>query len=388
MITMNPPLRDPDSEDQILRTIRELGAAVTDLSGIACPEAETRLDVRRNKQGRLTFQGRIGYRGPRQSPGWPRVLLAITNDEPVLDPPVPRSISHSYPDALPVTARVGCYSLEELIAEQTRALIERTRPRDLYDVVYLLDNLAGGVDLTRARDLFARKCAHKGIPSPAPAHIVVLATASAELRADWDAMLRHQPPVLPSFESVLARLAESIAWITAGTPLAATTLPHVPLGRGEVVVPAAPFRSVRQGGSPILDVIAFAGANRLLLTFDYPDSTRRGLLRQRLVEPYSLRRPQTGNLLLYAWNPESDGIRAYNVARIRNPQITGTPFLPRYRVEFAAPHFPSSDELRPGASYLGATFSLEFHPDGSLSRATVSPPATGEQSHEPIVAPR
>ncbi len=124
-------------------------------------------------------------------------------------------------------------------------------------------------------------------------------------------------------------------------PLAATTLPHVPLGRGEVVVPAAPFRSVRQGGSPILDVIAFAGANRLLLTFDYPDSTRRGLLRQRLVEPYSLRRPQTGNLLLYAWNPESDGIRAYNVARIRNPQITGTPFLPRYRVEFAAPHFPS-----------------------------------------------
>ena len=126
-------------------------------SGIACPEAETRLDVRRNKQGRLTFQGRIGYRGPRQSPGWPRVLLAITNDEPVLDPPVPRSISHSYPDALPVTARVGCYSLEELIAEQTRALIERTRPRDLYDVVCLLDNLAGGVDLTRARDLFARK---------------------------------------------------------------------------------------------------------------------------------------------------------------------------------------------------------------------------------------
>ena len=66
---------------------------------------------------------------------------------------------------------------------------------------------------------------------------------------------------------MLARLARVIAWITAGTPLAATTLSHVPLGRGEVVVPAAPFRSVRQGGSPILDVIAFAGANRLLLTF-------------------------------------------------------------------------------------------------------------------------
>lgn len=36
------------------------------------------------------------------------------------------------------------YSLEELLAEKTRALYERARPRDLYVVVYLLEN--GEVD--------------------------------------------------------------------------------------------------------------------------------------------------------------------------------------------------------------------------------------------------
>ena len=51
-----------------------------------------------------------------------------------------REILHPYPDAPDFPASVLAYSFVELLAEKTRALFERSRPRDLYDVVFLLDN--------------------------------------------------------------------------------------------------------------------------------------------------------------------------------------------------------------------------------------------------------
>lgn len=54
----------------------------------------------------------------------------------------------------------------------------------------------------------------------------------------------------------------------------------------------------------------------------------------RLVEPYSFRRPATGNLLLYGWEQGSTHIKAFNVEKIQDLRGTEVPFVPRYRVEF------------------------------------------------------
>jgi hypothetical protein len=78
-----------------------------------------------------------------------------------------------------------------------------------------------------------------------------------------------------------------------------------------------------------LEAVRFAGANRLLAEFTYHGKLRR-------VEPYSLRRAQTGNLLLYAWELASGQVKAFNVAKMSGLRATGTPFTPRYRVEFTA----------------------------------------------------
>ncbi len=308
------------------RILGEIGALASERSGILFPTDQTTLHAHRNKQGRPTFEGRIGYRGPRAFPGWPRVLIDLTNDEPVVDPPVLRAISHPYPDAPDVEIRVRCYSLEELIAEKTRALLERSRPRDLYDVVYLLDNLASGVDLARTRAMFARKCAHKSLPPPTTAQLVSVVQASDELRAEWANMLAHQLPQLPAFDTVLSRLPEAIAWIDAGVMLAAAALQPLPLRPNEQVI-ATP--SGLQGrGASALDILQFAGANRLVVDLEYNG-------RRRPIEPYSLRLPRTGNLLLYAWDIEADHIKAFNVALISGASATDTAFHPRYRIELA-----------------------------------------------------
>jgi hypothetical protein len=51
------------------------------------------------------------------------------------------------------------------------------------------------------------------------------------------------------------------------------------------------------------------------------------------VEPYSLRRARTGNLLLCAWEQGASSIKAFNTDKIQGLQATNLAFTPRYRVE-------------------------------------------------------
>ncbi len=66
----------------------------------------------------------------------PKVKLDLTSDEVLVDRPAFRRVGHPYSDQLPV-AGVLCYSIAELFGEKLRALAERCRPRDLYDVVHM-----------------------------------------------------------------------------------------------------------------------------------------------------------------------------------------------------------------------------------------------------------
>jgi hypothetical protein len=79
-------------------------------------------------------------------------------------------------------------------------------------------------------------------------------------------------------------------------------------------------------GRQRLELVRFAGANRLKIAFMYNG-------KRRVAEPYSLRRKRTGNLLLYAWENGASNIKAFNVADILDVQTTHEPFVPRYRVE-------------------------------------------------------
>lgn len=83
-------------------------------------------------------------------------------------------------------------------------------------------------------------------------------------------------------------------------------------------------------GAP-LELIRFAGANRLRVSIDYwPESGRIG---PRVVEPYSLRRTLDGHLLLYVVNDRRQ-LRSYRVDRIRGVGVQADTFAPLFRVEF------------------------------------------------------
>jgi hypothetical protein len=83
-------------------------------------------------------------------------------------------------------------------------------------------------------------------------------------------------------------------------------------------------------GAP-LELIRFAGANRLEVVTDYVPE--RGRVGPRVVEPYSLRRSRDGNLLLFVAN-DRGLLRSYRVDRVRDASIEPETFTPRYRIEF------------------------------------------------------
>ena len=77
--------------------------------------------------------------------------------------------------------------------------------------------------------------------------------------------------------------------------------------------------------------VRYAARNRLCAEVRYHGAVR-------LVEPYSLRIPGTGNLLLYVFELRRNGaptmgIKAYKVAEIQAAQVTGQAFSPRFAIE-------------------------------------------------------
>ena len=66
-----------------------------------------------------------------------KIKLDISFTEQVLMNPEQKSIFHSYSDYGIINSTVPVYPLNEVVAEKLRSLIQRNRPRDIYDLFYL-----------------------------------------------------------------------------------------------------------------------------------------------------------------------------------------------------------------------------------------------------------
>jgi predicted nucleotidyltransferase component of viral defense system len=156
----------PTGAAQLTEIFRRVSAWLSQESGIDLIVEDGCFAERRNLRGNPTAQARIVYRGPNPQPTLPKIKLDITGDEALVETPVMREIVHPYGDAPLTTDGVLCYSITELAAEKTRALAERCRPRDLYDVIHMHrhPDLLGAA--AWVRESLARKCEYVGIAVP------------------------------------------------------------------------------------------------------------------------------------------------------------------------------------------------------------------------------
>lgn len=322
---------DLDTE-RLRETFMEIAAWLKDRCGLGLIVEEGSFRLRKNKRGNQTIVGRLGYLGPLGMPTPPKVKLDLTADEVIVRRLEQRPVMHPFSDTPSSVASghlacVVCYSLPELLGEKMRALAERGRPRDLYDVVhtYRHPDLIGRAD--EVAQILASKCAHAGIDTPTLATIRSMPFRD-EIETEWSNMLGHQLPHLPSFDEFWAQLDDVFAWLAGtGPPQKLTVIPP-----SEKVTEWRPARHMTswQQRSPI-ELIRFAGANRLKVTIDY--HAVEGRVGPRTVEPYSLRRSQEGKLLVFVVN-DRGALRSYRADRIRAVSIESETFTPRYIVEF------------------------------------------------------
>ena len=144
----------------------------------------------------------------------PRIKIDLTLSEKIVLPPVERPIAHAYSDNHVLETKALCYSYEEIFGEKIRALAERTRPRDLYDVINLFRNTEFPSSPVVIRDVVSQKCTFKGIPFPT---LEALMPFKDRLKIEWGDMLSHQLAELPPLESFWAELPDFFKWLTSET---------------------------------------------------------------------------------------------------------------------------------------------------------------------------
>jgi len=150
----------PETPEDLAPLFREVGGCVREKSGIDLVVEDSAFRRCQNRRGNPTTQGRIAHGGPNPPPQLPELKLDVTADEALVERVVPRDIGHQYSDGPLPGDGVVCYSMVELFGEKLRALSERCRPRDLYDVVHTHrhPDLVGRAQSVAS--VLAQKCAH------------------------------------------------------------------------------------------------------------------------------------------------------------------------------------------------------------------------------------
>ena len=327
----------PVAPEDVERTLVAVLGRVAERSGLELLGRSPRLRQRPNG----STEGRVYYRGPRNAPTAASVKLDLTADESVVRPPVLREIAHSHSDRLPSPATIRCYGFEELFAEKLRAMGERCRSRDLYDVINLFRRRDLRAHPRLIRDVLIKKCQTKEVPVPTM-DLLEGSRHRAEVEAEWANMLAHQLPALPPFGHFWGELPSLFEWLD-GTELP-VWLPAIPLGSNEEPDWRPPAVASTWKGPASLEVVRFAAANHLCVRLGYGG-------KQRLIEPYSLRRTKAGNLLLHAIRVEDREHRAYRVDRIESVRASTRPFKPVHAVEFTPTgHLHSPPQRQPRRS--------------------------------------
>ena len=338
----------PLTVDRLNTIFHEVSDWVMDACGLALPRDGISFEEFQNPRGTASFQGKAAYRGPITGTGniqrIPKIKIDLTLDEPLVLAPARCEVDHPYSDLPTGGIKVQSYCYEEIFAEKTRALAQRLRPRDLYDVIHFYRRLDLNPNQALVLSTLQSKCALRGIPVPTLATIETHDNRAA-LESEWETQLKHQIPVLPPFGEFLSELPHVLEWIqgTAVEQPAQLVMPST--GETEGTITSEPVRGMVMPGAQasMMGKIRFAAANRLLIKLEYGGEIRE-------IEPYALARSSDGNLLLRAIKARTGESRTYRWDRIQSIEVSETPFRPQYQVEITSAGYLPVHQLTRQAS--------------------------------------
>jgi predicted nucleotidyltransferase component of viral defense system len=150
---------------------------------------------------------------------WQRVphtgaMVEVSMDEPVIKPVQRLPIIHEYGE--PLTDQVLVYSLEEIVAEKLRAILQhveklqtrgwsRSRARDYYDLWRVFNSYGEKLDLSDFASFLHEKCSVRGVAFERADDFFQKGMLEY-VETTWEQWLGPLVPDLPSFQSVMKEL--------------------------------------------------------------------------------------------------------------------------------------------------------------------------------------
>lgn len=155
-----------------------------------------------HKTGNYNFY--LGYTGPLGGVGANKsIKVDIANDELICNTPAELSVYNEYSD-LTTDYKLFCYTLSEIVPEKMRSLIQRSMPRDLYDIWYLFEN-EGHNPEDYSLD-FRKKTEFKKL---SPDSLISTVLAKKErFKKEWNTNLVNQIKDIPDFDEVWRSLGK------------------------------------------------------------------------------------------------------------------------------------------------------------------------------------
>ncbi len=329
----------PPTAEELKKIFEEIADLVQEASGMEFPKASIDFEIFRSPRGADSIQGGIKYRGPvRPNVGlaqMQRIKVDLTLDEPLVLKAVIKEVEHRYSDKPSTGISILAYDYEEVFAEKVRALAQRLRPRDLYDVIHLHRRMDLEPDREIVYSTLESKCKLRGISIPTVESIQSHDNRKF-LESEWETQLKHQISVLPDFQSFLSELPQVFEWLEGEE---AETLEQLSVSEpneeeAETIEEAVATLVLPGAATSFLDRIRFAAANRLVVNLGYNGSTRE-------IEPYSLARSSDGHLLLRTVRSSNREARTYRWDRIQSITVIEKTFAPQFEIEISsAGHLP------------------------------------------------
>lgn len=265
--------------------------------------------------GRVYFRGFAG-----DSSVTMRIKFDVSEFERIILPLQEHPILHNYSDADSLAALVRTYSLEEVLAEKLRSWIQRTRSRDLFDVVKIVQSKAIPISRTNILSTFLQKTIFKDIPFAGREELLY----EPKFQSVTNSWLKTI--ITPQYSLIAAANAVSLFKDFINVLFEPDVLEAV----GVSLSPLLNYRYHINSG--IRESIIEAGKARKLIRMRYSGQ-------ERNIEPYSFRYKITkkgyGAEYFYGFDRTRGAIiKSFFLHQIEGISILPEQYMPRWVVEF------------------------------------------------------
>lgn len=152
----------------------------------------------RNYNFYLAYIGPLGGKGENKS-----IKVDISSDEIICAKPEQKDVSNEYSDLI-TGYKISAYSLSEIISEKMRSLMQRTAPRDLYDLWFMFSE--NGNNIEDYIFDFQRKAEYKKLDYTQL--VKIISAKEQTFKKQWESQLVNQIKEIPDFDEVWRTLGK------------------------------------------------------------------------------------------------------------------------------------------------------------------------------------